>query len=110
MIYEFKCEKCLHNFEVVRPARESHIIPACENCGNEETTRIFSSRIHHIGAKVQNAEFNHGLGCVVRNKDHRKEIANRKGLVEVGNETPDTLYKESVIKKEEQRAKEWKEL
>ena len=110
MIYEYKCESCGHRFDVVKPVKDIDLKHECSQCGHDETSIVISSKLHFIGAKVQDAEFNPGLGCVVKNKDHRREIANQKGLIEVGNETPDTLYRESVVKKQIERDKEWENL
>lgn len=89
---------------------ESNTDESCPACGHDKTDRIFSSNIHITGARVQHAEYNPGLGCVVKNKTHREELARRRGLIEVGNETPDTLYKETVEKKEKEREAAWKDL
>lgn len=59
---------------------------------------------------MQSAEFNHGLGCVIHSKREREEIAKQKGLIEVGNESTDTLYRESVVKREIEKQKEWDNL
>lgn len=49
---------------------------------------------HIIGASVESAEYNPGLGEVVKNKKHRAELAKRKGLVEIGNDysSPDKIH------------------
>jgi len=107
MIYEYKCIECGHRFDVVKPVKDFDVKHSCSECDCEDTEIVISSKIHHIGAKVQNSEFNPGLGCVIHNKDHRKEVANRMGLIEVGNEKPDTLHHESVVKREIQKQKEW---
>jgi hypothetical protein len=64
--------------------------PPCPDCG-EEAKRIYTPP-HIYGTEVEDAEFNPGLGCIVKNKKHRAEIAKRKGLVEVGNECPKKIY------------------
>jgi hypothetical protein len=59
-----------------------------------QTVREFvPTRLYLNGTKVENAEYNPGLGCIVRNSAHRKEIAKQKGLEEIGNEKPETLHK-----------------
>jgi hypothetical protein len=100
----------LHNFDVVKPVRELHLEHECPACGHDKTERLFSSKLYFNGAKVEDAEFNPGLGKVTKNSKHRKELASRMGLVEVGNETPDTIYKETTQKREAERAREWKDL
>jgi len=107
MIYEYKCDECGHRFDVVKPIKDFDLKHTCSECDCEDTSIVISSKIHHIGAKVQNAEFNPGLGCVTKSKQDRQEIAKQRGLIEVGNEKPDTLHQESVIKREIQKQKEW---
>lgn len=109
MIYPYRCLKCFHSFDVVKPVAEVNKPEECPECG-AETERLFTARIHIVGAAVQHAEYNPGLGCVVQNKNHRAEIAKQKGLVEVGNESTNTLHKETVVKREQERAREWKDL
>jgi hypothetical protein len=50
-----------------------------------------------IGTKVEDAYFCSGLGQVVRNSSHRKEIIRERGLIEVGNERPEKHLKPTHI-------------
>lgn len=47
------------------------------------------------------AEYNPGLGCVVRNKSHKKEICKIKGVEEIGNESPEKIHKHFDKRREE---------
>lgn len=107
-IYPYLCEKCDVESDVIKSMHDSAREEQCKSCGNRLKRIYTPSQI--IGASVQNAEFNLGLGCVTKNKRHREEIASRRGLVEVGNETPQTLHRESVVKRAKEREKEWDEL
>jgi hypothetical protein len=82
----------------------------CDSC-QSPARYIFSSKIQFIGASVQNAEYNPGLGCVVKNKEHRAELAKQRGLVEIGTDykSPDNIHKEFDKKREEARAKRWED-
>jgi hypothetical protein len=71
--------------------KDSGRLENCPDCGNI-LTRVYSFT-HFIGAKVENREYNPALGCVVNNSKHRAEIAKRRGLIEVGNEKPESLQK-----------------
>ena len=110
MIYPYRCQECSHNFDVVKSVKQIDSLEECQACGSSSTERLFSAQIYFIGAKVEDSEYNPGLGCVTKGKRHREEIAKQRGLVEVGNESADTLHKESVVKKEKQREREWSEL
>lgn len=65
-----------------------------------------------IGGKVQNAEYNPGLGCVVKNKRHKNEILARKGLVEIGNDfsSGDRMQDSYEKKKKEELESKWKDV
>ena len=93
MIYEMDCPKCEEMFEVVKSMNEASRLEYCTVCGTL-LERIWNAP-QIIGAKVEEAEFNHGLGCVTKNKNDRNEIAKRKGLIEVGTTKTDTIHKES---------------
>jgi putative FmdB family regulatory protein len=106
--YVYRCISCGVTSEIVKSIKLASQEEICDKC--QVTLDKVYTPFQILGARVENAEFNPGLGCVVKNSKHRKEIADRKGLVEVGNETPDTLYKETVVKKEKQREREWNDL
>lgn len=65
----------------------------CVKCKIQAIREFVPSRVYLNGTKVENAEYNPGLGCIVRNKSHRKELCKIKGVEEIGNEKPDSLHK-----------------
>jgi putative FmdB family regulatory protein len=106
--YVYRCTACAKKHEIVKSIKIASQEEVCPDC-SITMDRVYTT-FQIIGASVQNAEFNPGLGCVTKSSNDRKEIAKRKGLIEVGNETPDTLYKETVVKREKEREKEWNNL
>ena len=57
---------------------------------------IIHAPVGFINAKVEHAEYNPGLGCVVKNRTHRAELARQRGLVEVGNDiSADNMLKQA---------------
>ena len=66
-----------------------------------------SANIYVIGAKVENAEYNPAFGQVVKNKNHRNELAKQRGLIEIGNEKPSTLHKHAENTKLENAKRRW---
>lgn len=110
LIYEYECSKCGNRFDVVKKVKDMDRPESCTHCGCTETERVFNPKIHLHSTSVEDAYYNTGLGEVVRSRSQAKEIAERKGLVEIGTEKPETIYKESVVKKQEQREKEWEAL
>lgn len=106
--YVYQCTKCAKRTEIVKSMHDSGREEICSEC-SITLSRVYTT-FQILGAKVEDAEFNPGLGCVTKSAKHRAEIAKQKDLIEVGNETPDTLYKETVVKREQEREKEWERL
>lgn len=111
--YDYKC-KCGYSFVDIKGIRAYSADPSsvCPSCAAEclADDRDFSKiKIAVTGASVQNAEFNPGLGCVVKNKQHRSELAKRKGFVEVGNDftSGQRMQNEFEKKKKEEIETNW---
>ena len=86
MIYEYDCKHCSNNFDVPKSYKEMEKIENCPDCGKIADRVKFSRTTYLCNTSVENAEYNPGLGAVVKNKKHRAELAKQKGLVEVGND------------------------
>lgn len=108
MTYEYLCEKCGHLFDVIKSLKDIDKKEECHTCGNI-AERQFSANVHFIGTAVQSAEYNPGLGCVVKNKHHREEIAKRKGLIEVGSDygTGKKMQKSFDADRKKKQDKRW---
>ncbi len=76
----------------------------CDKCTRVALRKI-SGKTMFIGEKVEDAYFNHGLGTVIRSRRHKDEVAKEKGLIEIGNEKPETLAKLADRNKEDNRKK-----
>lgn len=88
MIYEYACDQCVRQFEVVKPMAESGTMEVCNECG-AEARRLYSAKLELHNTRVKDAEYYHSLGRVVKNDRERSELIKRYGLVEIGNEKPD---------------------
>lgn len=95
MTYVYHCEKCDENFEIIKSHRDMENTEWCYACGSPGIRQFLPERVFFIGTRVEHAEWNPGLGCVVRDKKHRAEIAKQKGFIEVGNENPENWRKRS---------------
>lgn len=93
MIYPYKCAMCEHKWEVPKFVRHIDMPELCPKCSSQGIRYI--SRTSFYGAKVEEAEFNHGLGCVTKSADHRKQLAKQRGLEEIGNEPIENIHKHS---------------
>jgi hypothetical protein len=107
--YDFYCPKCDKNFETIESIATYDGDGECPNCKNISNERIFTSRVHFIGTKVEDREFNHGLGIVTKGKRHREQEAKERGLIEVGSDSFAKNH-EAMDKAREARAKKrWEE-
>lgn len=108
MTYEYLCSKCEHRFDVYKSVKEIDNIEHCPKC-ERVAARQFSFRVHFIGAKVTHPEYNPGLGCVVKDAQHKDYLLKSKNLVEIGNDykSPDNIHKEFETKREEKRQARW---
>ena len=86
MTYSYECEKCDVKFDISKSMSDSSRLENCPNCGIV-ANRIFSPP-QFIGTSVYEANFNPGLGKVVKSQREVDEHCKRSGLVEVGNENP----------------------
>lgn len=92
--------KSIHDYDGKDPC------PKCGTIGQ----RVLSSKIHFIGTKIEDAEYNVGLGAITKSKKHRDELAKRQNVVEIGNEKPETVHSVFDKGREEKRKKSWEDL
>lgn len=110
--YEYRCEPCNKQYDVTKLISEYSKSPGqdvCPDCG-KIGYRIYSCNIEFTGTKIEDAEYNVGLGTITKSKAHRDELAKRKGLIEVGNEKPDTIHKHFDVQRETARKRSWDEV
>jgi putative FmdB family regulatory protein len=86
LTYVYDCPKCEHHFEVIKSHKDMERTEWCPKCEEPSVRAFMPERVYFSGQKVSHAEFNPGLGCVVKNEFHKKELLKQKGLVEVGND------------------------
>jgi len=108
MLYQYFCEKCQKDVEINKSMHDSGRIENCEACQNE-LERVYTPA-HIVGARVESPEYNPGLGCVVKGKNHRQELCKKKGLVEVGNELPDSMAKAADTTLKDKLEKSWEKV
>jgi len=107
--YEYECEKCDVVFEVTKAISEYKTPENCEACGNV-ARKLVSRPAGFVGEKVEDAEYNPGLGMVTKSRNHRKEIAKRKNLEEVGSERPEVIHNYFDKARETKRKKAYDEI
>lgn len=82
----------------------------CSVCSTPSVRAFAPSRLYFNGTSVQHAEYNPGLGCIVRNKEHRAELCKQKGVEEIGNEKPDTTHKYFEKKRSDAWEQSWNDV
>jgi putative FmdB family regulatory protein len=112
LTYEFSCQKCELVFDRILTVDERNRPQSCPDCGAPADRNFTPSRVFLSGTKVEHAEYNPGLGCVVKNKRHREEICKRKGLIEVGNDfgSGDKMQAKYDADRAEKRKRSWDEV
>lgn len=108
--YDFLCEKCDLEFEFIESIKEYTGHKSCVHCGNPMVRIYTRCTFHHVGAKVEDAEFNVGLGQITKSSAHRKELAKKLGVEEIGNEKPDKLHNHFDKTREDKLKKSWDEV
>jgi hypothetical protein len=105
MIYPYECE-CGFKTEVIKSVKECDNLEKCYEC-DKIMKRVISNKIHFMNEKVEQAEWNPGLGCVVKNKAHKEQIIKERGLIEMGNESIEKMQIENEKTKAEKIEKSW---
>lgn len=108
MIYEYACDSCVRQFEVVKPMNEASRREVCNDCGSE-ARRLWSSKVELHNTKVKDAEYYHSLGTVVKSDYHRSELIRKHGLIEVGNEKPNRARYHMEKDRKERIRKRWED-
>lgn len=109
--YDYVCPKCDTSHEVIKYMSESDRIEKCPTCENEMTRDWSNINVQLTGTKIENAEYNPGLGVVTKSKNHREEIARQKGVVEIGNDykSADHMSAEFTKSREDKLKKSWED-
>lgn len=112
MTYEYRCIKCDETFDVIKPHTEMENNEFCDKCGAPGERIKFPRTVFFTGTSVEHAEYNPGLGQVVKNKYHRQELAKQKGLVEVGNDykSGESMQKQFDTAREEKLKKRYEDI
>lgn len=103
--YDFNCSTC-GDYEIFTSIKAYTGKEPCPSCG-KSGDRVFVRNGMFMGAGVECAEYNPGLGMVVKNKKHREEVCRQRGLVEIGNEKPESLRKSVEKERKSKIAKDY---
>lgn len=87
-VYEFYCKKCNAIDEVVRSMHEASQPYDCPECGTRAVKRFTVPNVQTEGEQIP--YMHPAFGRVMTDKQ-AKEEARRQGLIEVGNESLDSI-------------------
>lgn len=96
MLYSFNCPKCSHNFDVVKPCAERNDPEICEKCSTVAVREFVPRNFAFAGLAPDEASFQPAFGKVVKNKRELRYLAEKNGMVQIGNDykSPDKLHDE----------------
>jgi len=111
LIYGYKCTACDRSFDVVKTVSEMERDEACPDCGSAAAREFVPRALYLSQTQVTHAEYNPGLGCVVKNKRHKEDLMKRQGVVEVGNDYGSGAKMQAHFDKarEEKRRRSWED-
>lgn len=109
MIYPYRCMECAFSFEVIKSVKDIDNQEYCPQCKAEGKRYITPPHLYGI-SDWDKAEFNPGLGCVIKNSKHRKQVAKQMGVEEVGSEPIEKIHKHFDDMREKKRDLEWEKL
>lgn len=79
-------------FDVIKSHHDSDRQEVCPKCGDFAVRDFCPQRIHLMNTSVKDSVFNPGLGCVIKNDKHLKEICKIKNVEPIGNEKPEKIH------------------
>lgn len=111
MIYPYLCIHCGHKFDVTKLVKNMDEPEKCPHC-ETLAERQFTTRVHLIGTKIIEAEYNPGLGMVIKNKRQKQYELAKRNLVEIGNDFGSSEKMQSSFEtdRERQHEKSWEEV
>jgi len=98
--YPYACIDCGHRFEVVKQVAAMNDPESCPKCQTTRTERRIG-RVNFSGEKDWNQlDYNPAFGKPLTPVQASKE-AKRRGMIELGNESPDKIHKHFEAQREQ---------
>lgn len=107
-LYPYHCKDCEHDFDVAKSVADIDQTELCQ-CGSNNTVRNIALVSIEKSSAIQ-PYYEPALGCMINSKSHKQRILKDRGLEEVGNTSPDTLYKNIEQEREKRVAASWDKL
>lgn len=88
--YPYACSQCDYTFDVIKSVRQIEDPETCPKC--RAASKRYLVAVNFNGASDwDKAEYNPGLGQVVKSRRDAEKIAAQRGLIPVGNENVDKI-------------------
>lgn len=109
MIYPYQCQTCSHKFDVIKPHALLDERETCDQCGSQDTKRyLVPSRLNDIAA--EDAYWSHALGQVVKDTRQARRLAKERGMIEIGNESLESIKKHTDDEREKRLERSYDEV
>lgn len=110
--YPYQCPSCSEQFDVTKTISSLNDEEICKICLIPANRTI--GKVNFVGGGDYTTSFNPAFGCLVKSKNHQREILKRfadqgKEFEEVGNEPVEKIHKYFDDKREAKRQEVWNE-
>jgi putative FmdB family regulatory protein len=107
--YPYKCHECSHGFEVIKLISDIERQENCPFCKGIIVERMIALSAIEKSSAVQ-PYYEPALGCIIKSKSQKTQVMKKLGVEEIGNTSPETMYKDLEVQREKRIAREWDEL
>lgn len=104
--YLYRCLKCKDDFDVIKRIADIDQTELCVRCGSDDTARIIVAP-NLDKTSMSQPYYEPALGCMINSASHKKRILKQKGLEEIGNTSPDTMYRNLELETKKRIAARW---
>lgn len=104
--YPYTCSHCNADFSVFKRVAQIDTAESCPSCGAADTRRTIAKVAIERSSAVQ-PYYEPALGTVITSKSHKQRILRARGLEEVGNTNPDTLFRDGDAAREKRINDAW---
>lgn len=107
--YPYYCHDCNHRWEVIKTLEDLDRPEHCQACNSDATHRRIALT-NFEKSSVFEPYFEPALGCKIESKSQKARVMREKGVEEVGNESPESMYKNLEVPREKRIASSWDDL
>ena len=107
--YPYECLDCKASFSVFKRVADIDNIEECVSCQSRNTERrIALSNLEK--SSLSQPYYEPALGCEIKSKSHKQQILKSRNLEEIGNTSPEQMYKDLEQPRIDKIEKSWDNL